>query len=558
MNWLTELFTETSIAHDILVYSLVIALGLAFGKLRIFGISFGVTWVLFFAIFFANIGLSVSPETLHFIKEFGLVLFVYFVGLQVGPSFFNSFRKEGISLNLLGLLTVVIGVATTVLFYLLSSNRADVMAGLMSGAVTNTPGLGAAQAVIEDPAFRDKGLDASEVSIAYAVTYPLGVVGIMLVLLFLKKVWKIDITKEQEAYNLSVETDPDKPVNINLHVSNPMLFDKTLSSLRSIIPDHFLVARLYQNDFIISPSDDMVLKKGDVLLVVAVKAVTEKLKTVVGEESPINLQEIPGKFERRNIVVTHSKATYSKLENIKELNRPDCRITRIERSGFELIPTPNLVLRIGDTVTVWGTQEGIHFYSGFLGNAVKKLEIPELAPVFLGIFLGIILGSIELTIPGIPAPIKIGLAGGPLIIALMISKFGNLVRIYNYTSNSANLMLRELGVALFLASIGLSSGKVLIMVFKNGKGAEWIAIGFIITVIPLLITGFAARLIAKKSFFQICGLLAGASTDPPALAFTLQLAGNSIPSQTYATVYPLVMIARIIAAELFVLFFIGH
>ncbi len=556
MNWLTELFTESSIAHDILIYSLVIALGLAIGKLRIFGISLGITWVLFFAIFFANIGLNVNPETEHFIKEFGLVLFVYFVGLQVGPSFFNSFKKEGISLNLLALLAVVIGVATTIVFYLLTSNSTGVMAGLMSGAVTNTPGLGAAQAVMEDPAFQHKGLDASEVSIAYAVTYPLGVVGIVLVLLFLKKVWKIDIKKDQEAYNLSVETDADKPININLHVSNPMLFDKPLSSLRSIIPDHFLVARLYQDDFIISPSDDMLLKKGDVLLVIAVKAVAEKLKTVVGEESPINLQEIPGKPEKRNVVVTHRKATYSKLENIKELNRTDCRITRINRSGFELIAAPNLVLQIGDMVTIVGSEEGVRFYSDFLGNAVKKLEVPELGPVFLGIFLGIILGSIELTIPGIPVPIKIGLAGGPLIIALLISRFGNLVRIYNYTTYSANLMLRELGVALFLASIGLSSGKVFITVFKTGKGFEWIAIGFIITVIPLLITGFVARLIAKKSFFQICGLLAGASTDPPALAFTLQLAGNSVPSQTYATVYPLVMIARIIAAELFVLFFI--
>jgi putative transport protein len=254
------------------------------------------------------------------------------------------------------LLVVAIGVAITICFLLLTSNSTGVMAGLMSGAVTNTPGLGAAQAVMEDPAFQHKGLDASEVSIAYAVTYPLGVVGIVLVLLFLKKIWKIDIKKDQEAYNLSVETDADKPININLHVSNPMLFDKPLSSLRSIIPEHFLIARLYQNDFIISPSDDMVLKKGDVLLVITVKAVAEKLKTVVGEESPINLQEIPGKLEKRNVVVTHRKATYNKLVNIKELSRSDCRITRVRRSGFELIAAPNLVLQI-KTVTVVGSEE---------------------------------------------------------------------------------------------------------------------------------------------------------------------------------------------------------
>ena len=276
----------------------------------------------------------------------------------------------------------------------------------------------------------------------------------------------------------------------------------------------------------------------------------------MGKKAPLTSRKCGAGLKKKNIVVTHKKATFNKLANIKELNRADCNITRIERSGFELIATPNLVLRIGDVVTVVGAEEGIHSYSQFLGNALKRLEKPELAPVFLGIFLGIILGSIELTIPGIPVPIKIGLAGGPLIIALIISRFGNLVRIYTYTTYSANLMLRELGVALFLASIGLSSGKVFIAVFRNGKGVEWIAIGFVITVVPLLITGLVARLVAKKSFFQICGLLAGASTDPPALAFTLQLAGNSVPSQTYATVYPLVMIARIIVAELFILFFI--
>jgi putative transport protein len=556
MNWLTELFTKSSIAHDILVYSLVIALGLAAGRIRIFGISLGITWVLFFAIFCANIGLNVNPVTEHFIKEFGLVLFVYFVGLQVGPSFFNSFKKEGISLNLLALLAVVLGVGVTIVFFLLSSNSTGVMAGLMSGAVTNTPGLGAAQAVMEDPVFQHKGLDASEVSIAYAVTYPLGVIGIVLVLLFLKKVWKIDIKKEQETHALSVENDPDKPISINLHVTNPMLLDKPLSSIRGIIPDQFVFSKLYQNDSIMMPTDSTILMKGDVLLVVAIEAVTEKLKTIVGGESPINLQEMPGHLEKTTIVVTHKKATFNKLKNIKELNRPDCHITQIERSGFELIATPNFVLRIGDVVTIVGAVEGIESYSKFLGNAVKRLEIPELAPVFLGIFLGIILGSIELSIPGVPVPIKIGLAGGPLIIALIISRFGNLVRIYNYTTYSANLMLREMGIALFLASIGLSTGKVFLSVFKNGKGLEWIAIGFAITVIPLLITGFVARLIGKKSFFQICGLLAGASTDPPALAFTLQLAGNNVPSQTYATAYPLVMIARIIAAELFVLFFL--
>jgi len=555
MHWITELFTESSIAHDILVYSLVIALGLTFGKIRFFGISLGITWVLFVAIFFANIGLTVGKESAHFLKEFGLVLFVYCIGLQVGPSFFNSLNREGIKLNLLALLAVVAGVSITIFFYFVTSNGVGVMAGLMSGAVTNTPGLGAAQAVMEDPVLIHKGLDASEMSVAYAVAYPLGVLGLVMVLLFFKRVWKINIQKEQQSYELSVETDPDKPIATNLNITNPVLFNQPLLSVYNIIPEHFIVSRMYQRNAVVSPADDVILNKGDVLMVVATKAVTEKLKQVVGGESNTNLHEIPGELEKRNIIVTHKKATFGKLKNIKELDRSDCQITRVERSGFELIASPDFVLHIGDLVTIVGTTEGIEIFTRFLGNAIKKLELPQLGPVFFGIFLGIILGSIELVIPGIPVPIKIGLAGGPLIIALIISQFGNLVRIYNYTTYSANLMVRELGIALFLATIGLSTGSVFITVFKNGRGWEWVAIGFAITVIPLLITGFAARLLARKSFFEICGLLTGASTDPPALAFTLQMAGNNVPSVTYATVYPLVMIARIIAAELFVLFF---
>lgn len=555
MNWLTQLFTQSSIVHDILIYSIIIALGLAFGRIRFFGVSLGITWVLFIAILFANLGLTVDPNTDHFLKEFGLALFVYCIGLQVGPSFFNSLKKEGLQVNLLALLVVVIGVVLSICFYLFSSNNISIVAGLMSGAVTNTPGLGAAQAVMSDPDLAQKGLNASEASIAYAVTYPFGVVGIVVVLLFLKKIWKIDIQKEQETYDKTVESNPNKPVAINLKLTNPMLFDKPLSSVYNIIPDNFIVSRMYHNNIIMAPTDDIVLKNGDVLLVVAPRQITEKLKMVIGDESRLNLQEVPGNLIKRNIVVTRKKATFKELEDTKELTRTDCQITRVDRSGFELIPAPDFVLRIGDLVTVVGTEEGIKAFTEFLGNSVKKLETPELAPIFFGLFLGIILGSIPFTISRIPVPVKIGLAGGPLIIALIISQFGNIARIYNYTTYSANLMVRELGIVLFLASIGLSTGSDFIAIFKTGKGFEWMGIGAIITVVPLIVTALVARYVAKKSFFEIGGLLSGASTDPPALAFTLQMAGNNVPSLTYATVYPLTMIARILAAELLILGF---
>jgi putative transport protein len=305
-----------------------------------------------------------------------------------------------------------------------------------------------------------------------------------------------------------------------------------------------------------SPADDLHVKHGDVLMIVAPRQLTEKLKILIGEESRLNLQEIPGNLLKKRIVVTHKRATYKKLEDIKELNNDDCTITRIERSGFELVTAPDFVLHIGDVVTVVGTEEGIKAITLFLGNSIKELEKPQLAPVFFGLFLGIILGTVPLAIPGIPVPVKIGLAGGPLIIALIISQFGNLAGMYNYTTYSANLMVRELGIVLFLASIGLSTGSDFVAIFKTGKGLEWMGIGVVITTVPLLIAAFAARYIAKKSFFEICGLLSGASTDPPALAFALQLAGNNIPSLTYATVYPLTMIARILAAELLILGFI--
>lgn len=555
MEWLTNLFSQPGIAHDILVYSLIIALGVTFGKLRIFGVSLGITWVLFFALIFANTGINVNPETAHFLKEFGLVLFVYCIGLQVGPSFFNSLKKEALHVNLLALLVVLIGFVITVVIYLLGDNNIAVVSGLMSGAVTNTPGLGAAQAVITDLSHH-KNLTAADASLAYAVTYPFGVVGIVVVLLFLKKIWKIDIRKEQDNYNKMLESNPNKPVSTNLSVSNPLLFDKPVGSLFTIIPDTFVISRMYHDNTVMPPADDIHLKSGDVLLVVATKQVTEKLKMVIGNESHLNLKEIPGDLVKRNIVVTRKEATYKKLEDIVELTRDDCNIIRVDRSGFQIIADPDFVLHIGDVVTVVGTVEGTKAFTTFLGNSIKKLEKPELAPIFLGIVLGVILGAIPLAIPGIPVPVKIGLAGGPLIIALILSQFGNLMRMYNYTTYSANLMVRELGIVLFLASIGLSSGTGLVDIFRSGQGYTWMGLGIIITMVPLLVTGLIARYAAKKSFFEICGLLSGASTDPPALAFTLQLAGNNVPSLTYATVYPLTMIARILAAEILIILFL--
>jgi putative transport protein len=555
MNWFVQLFTGSGVAHDILVYSLVIALGIKFGQIRIAGITLGISCVLFFAIFFANLHLTVNPETNRFLKEFGLSLFVYCIGLEVGPRFFYSLREGGLKLNVLAMTNVCLGVLISILFHLLFIRDISATVGIMSGAVTNTPGLGAAQEAMLNPVLRREGLDPTQASVAFAVTYPIGVLGILFVLPLLKKIWRIDLYKEVRDHESRVLADPQRLVSINLRVANAGLFNKPLSLIRAMITDNFVVSRMYQDNALFVPDDETVLKEGGLLLAIAPKSAADELEVIFGEKSRVNFEDLPGELATMDIVVTHKFAALMKLGNIDELNRPDCQIINIRRSGLEIIPTPDVVLRIADIVTVVGTKKGLAEVASFLGNAAKRLDIPQLAPVFLGLFLGIILGNMPLPVPGIPIPVKMGLAGGPLIVALLISRFGNLLRIYNYTTYGANLMVRELGIALFLASIGLSTGSSFVETFRTGNGLAWIAIGFVITVVPRLVTAWIARYAAKQSFLEISGLLAGASTDPPALAFALQLSQSNIPSLTYATVYPLSMLARILAAEMVVLYF---
>ena len=554
MDWIFDLFTKQSFAQTVIIYGLVIALGIWFGKIKIFGISLGVTWVLFVGLFLSFMGVIINPELQDFLKDFGLVLFVYTLGLQVGPGFFASLNKNALITNLLAGLVVLFGVATTLVLFYFTKNPISIMTGIMSGAVTNTPGLGAAQTTMTNLHYT--ATDTSMVTLAYAVAYPFGVFGIIISMILLKKIFKFDIQHETELQNKLIHFREDRVISKHLKLENHQLIGKPISAIFDMIKKPIVVSRMYHKGTIITPTPKEILSQDDILLIVAPKTTFEQLHILIGSESETNLKTaLESKLVSNHIVVTNKNITHKRIGDIPEFHQHDFTFTRLYRAGTQMVPNGNITLQLGDTIKVVGTQEGLDRVTNVLGNSLKRLEVPDIAPIFIGIVLGIIVGSIPFQIPNIPVPVKIGLAGGPLIIALLLSRFGNKFYLNNYTTNSANLMIRELGITLFLASVGLSSGSKLVTAFAGGNGFYWIAIGIIITILPLIITGIIAKKYFKKNYFEICGLLAGASTDPPALAFALKIAGNDIPSATYATVYPLTMILRIVAAQLLILMF---
>ncbi len=555
MNWIIDLLTQNSVAQTVIIYGLLISIGLLLGKIKIFGISLGVTWILFLGLFVSYKGVNLSLETIHFLRDFGLILFVYSIGLQVGPGFFSSLKKNALTTNLLAATIVILGIAITTIFIYTTSTKFNILVGIMSGAVTNTPGLGAAQAAIND--LKIKGLDGSGMTLAYALTYPFGVFGIIITFLILKVVFRINISREQELHRRLTALSANKVVSFHLVLENDGLDKQPLKTIFDLLPDKIIVSRLMQHDDrIITPTPETILEKGNILLIVAPRSMRKKLLLLVGKPANVDLRTSPNNILiDRTVVVTRKEVTRKRLGDITRLHQDGFTLVRLSRAGIEIMPHGDLFLQLGDRVKVVGTVEGVNKATEVLGNSVKKLDVPEIAPIFLGIVLGVLLGSIPFNFPNIPIPVKIGLAGGPLIIALLLSRFGGMLYLNNYTTHSANLMLRELGITLFLASVGLASGHGLGAAFATGEGWVWMGMGAAITVIPLLIVGFIAQKYFKKTFFETCGLLAGASTDPPALAFAIKTAGNDIPSNTYATVYPLTMILRIVGAQMLILIF---
>lgn len=548
MEWLSSLFLNEGIAHSILMFSVVIALGILLGKIKIAGISLGITWVIFVGIAFSHFGFRVDDHTLHFVKEFGLILFVYSIGMQVGPSFFSSFKKEGLTLNILSTSIVALGVITTVVIYYITGLPITTMVGILSGAITNTPGLGAAQQAYTDTT---GNIDTSSISLGYAVAYPLGVVGIIVSLIAIKYMFRVKIDNEEREFNANTE-HTEEATKIYLAVKNPALFGKTIFDITHLIDKRFVVSRVYHIDSGAEiASSNTTLNEGDKLLVILRLHDVDALTAFIGE--PTTVDVVNDTLSVRSIILTKSKINGKTLGQLQLRNAYGVNITRISRAGIDLVPTANLSLQIGDRVKVVGKESSIDMVEKLLGNSIKQLREPNLIAIFLGIFIGVIFGSIPFTFPGIPQPVKLGLAGGPLIVALLLSRFGPKYKLVTYTTTSANLMLREIGIALFLASVGLGAGANFIGTIVNEGGYMWIGYGVIITMLPLLIVGIFGRYVLKINYLTLMGLLAGSTTDPPALAYSNAAAGSNIPSISYATVYPLTMFLRVLTAQLLIL-----
>ncbi|PKP41528.1 MAG: transporter [Bacteroidetes bacterium HGW-Bacteroidetes-10] len=554
MEWFEKLLFTEGIAQSVLILALVIATGIMLSKIKVAKISFGVTWILFAGITFSHFGLKVDPHTLHFVKEFGLILFVYSVGLQVGPGFFSSFKKGGVKLNLLAASIVLLGVITTLIIKQLSGLPISTMTGILSGAITNTPGLGAAQQAFLDT----NGVNDPTIATGYAVAYPLGVIGIILSMIFIKSLFRINNTEELTKIKKQEGDNPEETIKISLSIKNPAIFGKSIIEIKKYIERPFVISRVYRSSSDISIAGASTILKEDYrILVILQKMDKEAVLAYFGgevhmtdEEWQINdLNVVP-----RRVLVTKEQVHGKSLANLKLGKAFGITVTRINRAGVDLVARPDLRLQIGDRLTIIGTTASIDAAANLLGNSMHKLREPNLTAIFLGIGLGILLGSIPLFIPGIPQPVKLGLAGGPLIVAILMSRFGPQYKLVTYTTMSANLMLREIGISLFLACVGLDAGGGFVNTIVNGGGALWILYGAIITVVPLLITGVFCRLYLKMNYFAMMGLLAGSTTDPPALAYSGAAAGNDIPAVSYATVYPLTMFLRVLSAQLLIMF----
>ena len=556
MNWITELFTGNGVAHTVLLFALVIASGIGLGKIKLFGISWGITFVLFAGILAGHLGLKVNHEILHFMKEFGLILFVYSIGLQVGPGFFSSFKKGGITLNMLALSVVLSGVAITVIIHYVRDIPMQTMVGIMSGAVTNTPGLGAAQQAFYD---MSHGTNDSSIASGYAVAYPMAVVGIIGSIMLMRFIFKIKQDRELE--NLIHLSDQNRELFelTSVEVKNPAVFGKNIGEIHRLINRKFVISRvLHVNNAAVEiASSKTVLNEGDKIFVATTSVNKEAIQTFLGIPVPMEQDEwelLDSQLASRRILITSSGINGKLIKELKLRSNFGLNITRINRAGVDLIADPRLSLQVGDRVTVVGDANSIRSVEKILGNQMKRLNEPNLAPIFIGIFLGVLLGSIPFAFPGIPQPVKLGLAGGPLIVAILISIFGPKYHLVTYTTMSANLMLRELGICLFLACVGIEAGENFVSTIAGG-GYVWIGWGFMITVVPLLIAGIIGRLVFKLNYFTLMGLLAGSTTDPPALAYSSAIAENDAPAVAYAAVYPLTMFLRVLCAQLLILFF---
>lgn len=563
MDWLLELFepNNLSLPSTIILYSVVIFTGIYLGKIKIFGVSLGVTFVLFVGLLLGHFGYTTSPEVLNFLRDFGLILFIFSIGMQVGPGFFSSFKEGGIRMNLLALLGISLNVAVMLAIYYIQggaegSTSISQMVGIMQGAVTNTPGLGAAQQTFLQ-VVPDGGNVSQQMSMGYAAAYPLGVIGIILTMILIKVIFKIDSAKETAELEAESNNSELAPHMMTLRVTNDLIDGLNMLKLHTLISADYVVSRIEQPDgHVIIPTSKTEVHLGDLCLIVCQAQDEEIFNRFIGPSVEKKWEMEQGPVVSRRVLVTRTEYNGVKLGSLHLHDGYQLNVTRVNRAGMDLVASPGLRLQMGDRLTVVGKLTDIDNLAAKLGNSMKRLNEPNLITMLIGIFLGIVVGCIPLQFPGMTVPMKLGLAGGPLIVAILLSAYGHKIHLVTYTNSSANLLLRELGICLFLASVGIAAGKNFAATVFTPEGATWVLYGFAITMIPLLVMGIVARAKYKMNYFTICGMISGSYTDPPALAYGNKIANNDAPAVSYSTVYPLTMFMRVVAAQLVILFFI--
>ena len=548
------LTSPTSIAHIVWVYALVISVGLALGRIKVFGVSLGVTFVLFVGLAAGHFGMAIEPHVLTFLRDFGLILFIFFIGLQVGPSFFSSFKSGGIILNGLAAGAVVLSILVTILLWALTAGLIDLptMLGVHFGAVTNTPGLGATQ-----EALAVMGWQGADIAVAYACAYPLGVVGIIVSAIIIRIIFRVNLAEEDKAWEADEADKNEAPSSFYVEVVNDFLHGQTIQSIRQFINRPFVCARIQSpGGPIRSPGPDTEVFKGDILRIVSESEHKAGIVAFFGKEAlGVDLQIQHSPIHSETVLVTDPKVNGLKISDLHLSHYDGLNITRLFRAGMELFPYRSIHLQLGDRLRVVGPERAIMRFTARVGNQSHKLDHPNIISIFVGIALGILAGVLPIAIPGIPVPVKLGLAGGPLIVAILLGRYGPNLRLATYTTNSASLMLRELGIAFFLASVGLAAGDGFLQAFVSGEGFAYMALGLCITMLPLLIVGYVARRFFSLNYLSIVGMMAGTTTDPPALAYAATLSEKNSSAVAYSTVYPLAMFLRILTGQALLLIF---
>lgn len=555
MNWLQEAFLEPTMVQAVIIISLVSALGLYLGRIKIFGISLGITFVFFAGIFAGHLGIVVNKDMLYFAQSFGLILFVYALGLQVGPGFFSSLKKGGVAMNMMGLGVILLGLIMTVGLHWVTGVSLSNMVGLLCGAVTNTPALGAAQqALLQiDPA-NTKGV--TDMALACAVAYPLGVVGVILAIIILRALFA-----DKKQKDLKEQRDTTTYV-AEFHVSNPAIYEKSIKDVMKLTDKHFVISRVWRNGKVSIPTSETLLHEHDHLLIISVKSDVENIKVLFGEQenvdwnkADIDWNAIDSQLISRRIAVTRNRVNGVKLGSLRLRNLYGINITRVNRAGIDLLASPDLRLQIGDRLTIVGEANSVNTVGKILGDEIKRLNNPNLLAVFIGISLGMLLGALPITLPGMSTPVKLGIAGGPIIVGILMGAFGPRFHLTTYTTMSANLMLRQLGIIIYLAGLGIDSGVHFFETVFRAEGLLWIGLGFLLTIVPVLIVGFISSQFFKLDYAHNVGMLCGSMANPMALSYANTTVDGDEPSVSYATVYPLSMFIRVISAQLVLMLF---